>query len=238
MPCSCMYFVSRCRATEAFHLNKKYKSGTKATSATSPKMASIATSPQAIGPHRTFRENEMQESAPTAAVGCATTHFVAPERPQGALGERLSRQRLQFGAGGVGLPLAALGAALDGGPDESGKQRLCGRWFRFEFRMKLHGEKPRMIGQLDDLDELAVRARAGKGKAVGDELLPIHVVELVAVAMPLCYSLFTVGFTGPRSIRQRRGLGTQPHGAAFVGDVLLLVQKADHRVRRVLVELG
>ena len=56
---------------------------------------------------------------------------------------------------------------------------------RFELGVVLHGQEPRMLGQLDDLDQRAVGAGAGELHAVGRELLAVDVVELVAVAVPL-----------------------------------------------------
>ena len=60
--------------------------------------------------------------------------------------------------------------------------------FALEFRMELHRHEPRMVGQLDDLDQRAVGAGAGEHHAVGRELLAVDVVELVAMAMPLARS--------------------------------------------------
>ena len=66
------------------------------------------------------------------------------------------------------------------------------------------------------------------------------VVELVAMPMPLgndlpCRSSRGRPCCSESSVARLRA---QPHRAALVGDRLLLVQQADHRVRRVLVELG
>ncbi len=47
-----------------------------------------------------------------------------------------------------------------------------------------------------------------------------------------------VALGGRCSLGEHGRLGPQPHRAALVGDRLLLVQQADHRVRGVLVELG
>ena len=52
--------------------------------------------------------------------------------------------------------------------------------------MELHGHEPRVLGQLDDLDELAVRA-IGRTRACPCSVQRrlIEAVELVAVAVPL-----------------------------------------------------
>src|SRR5581483_10695258 len=69
--------------------------------------------------------------------------------------------------------------------DEARKQRMRMERLRLEFRMELHREVPRMVGQLGDLDELAVGRAARNPKAVLDERPLVQAVELVAVAMPL-----------------------------------------------------
>ncbi len=55
---------------------------------------------------------------------------------------------------------------------------------RLELGVELHGQEPGMVGLLDDLDDRAVGARAGGDEAVLLEVLPIGVVELVAMAVP------------------------------------------------------
>src|SRR5437762_1002157 len=94
-----------------------------------------------------------------------------------------------------------------------------------------------MARQLDDLDELAVRAGAAEREAVRGELLPIDVIELVAVAMPLHDGWLAIRLAGERAFSECRRLSAQPHRAAFVCDVPLLVQKADDRMGSVFVEL-
>src|SRR5438128_5965952 len=69
--------------------------------------------------------------------------------------------------------------------DERAEKGMCRGRFGFELRMALHCQEPRMIAQLDHLDELAVGTRARDFQAVRGELLAKLVVELVAVPMPL-----------------------------------------------------
>jgi hypothetical protein len=56
---------------------------------------------------------------------------------------------------------------------------------RLEFRVKLNGHEPGVIGNLDDLDQPPLSARTGELHPVGRELLAVYIVELVAMPMPL-----------------------------------------------------
>src|SRR5882757_10055006 len=67
--------------------------------------------------------------------------------------------------------------------DETLEQRVRLGRLRFELRMALDREEPRMVAQLDHFDQLAVGTRAGDDKPVGFELGTELVVELEAMAM-------------------------------------------------------
>ena len=54
---------------------------------------------------------------------------------------------------------------LIGGADEAGKERMRLERPRLELGMELHGDEPRMAGQLGNLDELAVGRSAGDAHA-------------------------------------------------------------------------
>ena len=56
--------------------------------------------------------------------------------------------------------------ALVGRLDEAGEQRMRAQRLGLELRMELHRQEPRMAGQLDDLDELAVERPADDAQAV------------------------------------------------------------------------
>ena len=68
---------------------------------------------------------------------------------------------------------AARFAACEGGGDEVAEQRVGLRRLRLELRVALHGQEPRVVRQLDHLDQLAVGARAGDDQAVRLELLAV-----------------------------------------------------------------
>src|SRR6185369_2044977 len=46
-----------------------------------------------------------------------------------------------------------IGLVLQRGADEVLEQRVAIEWTRFELRVKLAADEPRMLGELDDLDE-------------------------------------------------------------------------------------
>ena len=91
------------------------------------------------------------------------------------------------------------GAALTRGPpaaparrlvrerrlDEAGEERMRPQRLRQELRVELHGDVPRVAGQFEDLDELAVGRPARDPGAVLDQDRLVEPVELVPVPVPL-----------------------------------------------------
>jgi hypothetical protein len=51
--------------------------------------------------------------------------------------------------------------------------------------VKLHGHEPRVVFQLDHLNQRAVGTGARGHQPVGSELLPVNVIELIAMAVAL-----------------------------------------------------
>ena len=88
-----------------------------------------------------------------------------------------------------------------------------------------------MVRQLDELHQALVGGRAADDQAGLQQLLPEDVVDLVAVAVPLVDDLLAVGLEGLGARHHLGRRGAQAHGAAHVGDVLLLGQQVDDRVR-------
>ena len=82
--------------------------------------------------------------------------------------------------------------------DESQKQRMCSIGLRFELGVKLHGQKPGMVDQLDDFHQAAVRADSRVPHAPFHELLAILGIEFIAVSMPLGDALCVVTLGGSR----------------------------------------
>ena len=95
------------------------------------------------------------------------------------------------------------------GGDELAEERVRFRGLGLEFRMELHGEEPRMVGQLDDLDEIAVGTQSAGDEALGLERFAIFVVELVAMPVPFVDRFLTVR-TAARGFRARARQGHDP----------------------------
>src|SRR5829696_2243309 len=132
---------------------------------------------------------------------------------------------------------ARAGVAL-GGADELAEQRRRAVWPRLELGVVLRGDEEGVVGQLDDLDEALVRGRAGHDQARGLEPPAQEVVDLVAMAVALVDDGLAVDLARLGVGVQLHRVGAEPHGAAHVGDLLLLGQQVDDRVLRVRVELA
>src|SRR6266850_2766070 len=113
-----------------------------------------------------------------------------------------------------GIAFDVCGLVLIGGGDERREQRMRTRRLRFEFRMELHGEIPRMTGQLGDLDEFAVGRSSGDAQAVLGERALVQAVELVAMTMALVNERRSVHALRQRSGRQLACVGAEAHRAA------------------------
>src|SRR6476646_3818872 len=109
-------------------------------------------------------------------------------------------------------------------------------WLALELRMELNGNEPRMIRHLDDFHQRAVRAGRGNQHTMRFKLIAVRIVEFIAVPMPFpnCFAIVTLQRLAVRV--ETRLLCAQSHRAPFVGNRLLFIQQADHRVPGVLVE--
>src|SRR4051812_11084219 len=98
----------------------------------------------------------------------------------GADSRVMGRASVRPSRSGAGLDFhSAPVAALDRGGDEVAEQGVGLGRLRLEFGVELDGQEPRVLGQLDDLDQGAVGAHAGGHEAVLLEPLAVLVVELV-----------------------------------------------------------
>ena len=89
--------------------------------------------------------------------------------------------------------------------DEARKQRVGLEWTRFELRVELDADKPRMIGEFDRLWQEAVGRHAGEHKALLFETRAIGGVDLVAVAVALGDFGIAINGGDPRSEERRVG---------------------------------
>src|SRR5579862_4503341 len=123
------------------------------------------------------------------------------------------------------------------GADERREQRVRARRLRLELGMELHGEIPRMPGQLGDLDELAVRRTARDAQAVLVERFLVQAVELVAVTMTLVNQRLAVDALRERSRRELARIAPQAHRPAELVDAEQIAQLVDQLRRRVGIAL-
>src|SRR6266542_3750247 len=87
-----------------------------------------------------------------------------------------------------------------------------------ELGMELPGDEPRVVGQLDDLDQLLLRPDAGDPETPLREPGQVIVVDLVTVPVALLDGSLTVGSGRRAALAQCHRVQAEPHGATLVGD--------------------
>src|SRR5258705_9550638 len=95
-----------------------------------------------------------------------------------------------------------------------------------------------MIGDLDDLDQAAVRRRTGYGEPPALQLLAIGVVHFPAVAMALADFGRAVELRGQRAGLDAARPRTEAHGATLLARVRLAFHQVDHGIRAAGAEFG
>src|SRR5207247_6288119 len=108
---------------------------------------------------------------------------------------------------------------------------------RAELRVELARDEERMLGDLDDLDELLLRPHAGDPQAALLELAQVVVVHFVPVAMALLDDALPVEPGRGTALAEHDRIVAEPHRAALRLDRALFWQEIDHVVRRMRVEL-
>src|SRR6267143_7135848 len=116
------------------------------------------------------------------------------------------------------------------GPHESREQRMRSHRPRFQLRMELAADEPRMVGQFDHLDQLAVRRQSRRAQTVLRQHVAVGVRHLVPVAMALAHLRRVVGLRDTRTRTEPAGIVTEPHRAAHLLDAFLRAHQRDHRV--------
>ena len=106
--------------------------------------------------------------------------------------------------------------------------------------MVLRGDEERVVvpAQLDDLDEPLIGRGARADEPSRLEPAAQVVIDLIAMPVALVHDRFAVELAHPGPVVQLHRVGAEAHGPAHVGDLLLLGQEVDHRVRRLRVHLG
>src|SRR5688572_33453688 len=117
--------------------------------------------------------------------------------------------------------LATPRAVQERGLDEALEERMRLHRARLELRMELARDEPRMPGQLDHLDQRAVRREAGQHEAAGLELLAVRVVELVPVTVALGGLAPVVDLPCERALGEHAGIAPEAHRAALLREPAL-----------------
>src|SRR3546814_916003 len=108
--------------------------------------------------------------------------------------------------------------------DESREQRMRIEWLRFELRVELDPDKPRMVGTLNDFRQHAVGRHARKDEAALLQAFAIGAVDFIAVAMPLADVVGTIDARDMAVRREFRFIGAKAHRAAQIGVGAALLQ--------------
>src|SRR2546422_3789041 len=138
-------------------------------------MPSLTASSANASPMRTFRSSDSTTHGPAMRNGLLST-----------------ANRWDISVGELGQLARRLGArlelaAVERSTDEARKQRVRSHRPRLELGMELTSDEPRMVGELDHLDERAIRRQARAAHAVLREHVAIRVRDLVAMAVPLAH---------------------------------------------------
>src|SRR6266540_6094889 len=138
-------------------------------------MPSLTASSANASPIRTFRSSDSTTHGPAMRNGLlsAANRWGISVRELGQLAPGLGRR----------VPLAV----AERGADEAREQRMRTHGTRFELGMELASDEPRMIGELDRLDERAIRRQTGTAHAVLRKHIAIRVRDLVAMAMAFAH---------------------------------------------------
>jgi len=126
------------------------------------------------------------------------------------------------------------------GAHELAEQRLRVGRTALELGMSLGGHIPRMhiARQLDHLDQTLVGRKARDYQTGVLELVTEGVVELKTVTVTLVDELLAIGLAREGIGSKLARIGTQTHGAALLGHVLLRAHQVDDTIRAIRIELG
>src|SRR5205809_4806879 len=137
-----------------------------------------------------------------------------------------------------GTKLHLVAAVQERRLDEIAEKRMRPVGSRAELRVELAGNEPGVVGELDDLDQAAVRREPAEDHPGLAHHLAVLVVELEAVTMPLVDDLFPVRPVRVRTRQQLARVQAEPHRASQLVDVALLGHEVDDRRRGERRELG
>src|SRR5947199_5910700 len=108
---------------------------------------------------------------------------------------------------------------------------------RFELWMEVRAEEERMVGELDDFDQSAVRREPREAHAMLREQLAVRVVELVAMTVAFEHDRLRVRARSERRVLEHARVAADAHRPGLVGDGTPLRQDGDQRVARARAEI-
>ncbi len=106
----------------------------------------------------------------------------------------------------VGRGAHRLAPARDRGGDEGGEERVRARGARLQLGVELTADEPRMLRQLDDLDERSIGGESAQAHPVLDEAFAIGVGDFIAVAMALADLRYAVDVGGLGAAGEAAGI--------------------------------
>src|SRR5262249_59578062 len=110
------------------------------------------------------------------------------------------------------------GHVTQGGSHESGEERVWLPRPRAELRVELPGHEVRMLGDLDDLDELLFRPDAGHAEPGLLEPGEIVIVHLVAVAVALLDDPLPIEALAQSALAKHDRIKVEPPRACLFGN--------------------
>ena len=130
----------------------------------------------------------------------------------------------------VGRDNRQIRGEFNGIADEFSKERMGFIRFGMKLRMKLTPDKPRVIFELKNLDQIPLGTDTGNEESLLGKELSIFIVKFVAVSVPLQHDLLAIDPVGFGVAFEATGIRPQPHRPPQSLNMFLLLQKADNGV--------
>ena len=104
--------------------------------------------------------------------------------------------------------------------------------------MKLTGQEPGVIFQLNYFDQVSIWRQATEFEPSFFQLNAIPIIEFIPVPMPFIYLSSSISFISVGFFSQLTGIFAKPHGATLIPFHTLIGQQVNDEVWRIGSELG
>ena len=111
-------------------------------------------------------------------------------------------------------------------------------WPGFQLWMGLSGDKPGVGRNLDHLHDPSVRGKSGKLHAMGGQVIPEIIVDLIAMAVPFLDLICPVQFICLGSFVQDTRISAEPQSSADVLNANLIRHDVDDWVQGIRLQLS